>query len=46
MAVYDLDRGMTGVRRDSTTACGYHTPTEEGVMQFGRSRAIVPACPN
>src|SRR5216684_2625204 len=36
VAVYDL--AVSGVRLDSTTAYGYHTPTEEGVMQLGHSK--------
>jgi transposase len=36
VAVSDLD--LSGVRLDSTTAYGYHTPTEEGVMQLGHSK--------
>ena len=45
VAVYDLDLGMTGVRLDSTTAYGYHTPTEDGVMQFGHSKDHRPDLP-
>ena len=36
VAVSDVD--LSGVRLDSTTAYGYHTPTEEGVMQLGHSK--------
>lgn len=36
VAVYDVE--LSGVRLDSTTAYGYHTPTEEGVMQLGHSK--------
>jgi transposase len=45
VAVYGLDQGMTGVRLDSTTASGYHTPTEDGVMQFGHSKDHRPDLP-
>jgi transposase len=45
VAVCDLDQGMTGVRLDSTTAYGYHTPTEDGVMQFGHSKDHRPDLP-
>src|SRR3990172_2023433 len=45
VAVYDLDQGMTGVRLDSTTTYGYHTPTEDGVMQFGHSKDHRPDLP-
>jgi transposase len=45
VVVYDLDQGMTGVRLDSTTAHGYHAPTEDGVMQFGHSKDHRPDLP-
>lgn len=38
VAVYDLGLGMTGVRLDSTTSYGYHTPGEDGLMQLGHSK--------
>ena len=45
VAVYDLELGMTGVRLDSTTTYGYHTPTEDGLMQFGHSKDHRPDLP-
>ncbi len=36
VAVYDFE--TTGVRLDSTTSYGYHTPTEDGLMQLGHSK--------
>jgi len=36
VAVYEIQ--MTGVRLDSTTTYGYHTTTEDGVMQYGYSK--------
>lgn len=36
VAVYDLPIGS--VRLDSTTAYGYHTPNEDGIMQRGQSK--------
>jgi len=36
VAVYDFE--ITGVRLDSTTSYGYHTPTEDGLMQLGHSK--------
>lgn len=36
VAVYDFE--MAGVRLDSTTSYGYHTPTEDGLMQLGHSK--------
>jgi len=33
VSVYEME--MTGVRVDSTTSGGYHTPTGEGIMQYG-----------
>ena len=43
VAIYDLE--LTGVRLDSTTTCGYHTPTEDGLMQFGHSKDHRPDLP-
>lgn len=40
VTVYDLE--MTGVRLDSTTTAGYHTPTAEGLMQYGQSKEHRP----
>lgn len=34
--VYEME--VSGVRLDSTTTYGYHTPTEEGIMQHGHSK--------
>jgi transposase len=36
VAVYDLE--LTGVRLDSTTTYGYHTPIDDGMMQLGHSK--------
>jgi transposase len=36
LCVYELE--LTAVRLDSTTSYGYHTSTEEGVMQYGYSK--------
>lgn len=36
IAVYELP--MDGVRLDSTTTYGYHTPQKDGVMQYGHSK--------
>ncbi len=43
VAVYEVD--VSGVRLDSTTTYGYHTPTEEGVMQHGHSKDHRPDLP-
>jgi transposase len=43
VAVYALE--MTGVRLDSTTTYGYHTPTEDGLMQLGHSKDHRPDLP-
>lgn len=43
VAVYDLE--VRGIRLDSTTAYGYHTVTEEGLMQFGHSKDHQPDLP-
>jgi transposase len=43
VAVYEM--GLTGVRLDSTTTYGYHTPTEEGVMHYGHSKDHRPDLP-
>jgi transposase len=43
VAVYEMQ--MTGVRLDSTTTYGYHTPTEDGVMQYGYSKDHRPDLP-
>jgi len=45
VVAYDLDQGMIGVRLDSTTTYGYHTPTEDGVMQLGHSKDHRPDLP-
>ena len=45
VVAYDLDQGMIGVRLDSTTTYGYHTPTEDGVMQLGQSKDHRPDLP-
>lgn len=34
--VYEIK--LNGIRLDSTSSYGYHTPSEEGVMQFGHSK--------
>ncbi|RPJ79723.1 MAG: IS1634 family transposase [Alphaproteobacteria bacterium] len=36
VAVYEIQ--ITGIRLDSTTASGYHTSTEDGIMQYGHSK--------
>jgi len=36
VVVYDPE--VTGIRVDSTTTYGYHTPVEGGVMQYGHSK--------
>jgi transposase len=41
--VYDLE--VTSVRLDSTTTYGYHTPLEDGVMQYGHSKDHRPDLP-
>jgi transposase len=41
--VYDLE--VTSVRLDSTTTYGYHTRTEDGVMQYGHSKDHRPDLP-
>ncbi len=43
VVVYDLE--VAGVRLDSTTSYGYHTVTEEGLMQFGHSKDHRPDLP-
>jgi transposase len=43
VAVYEIQ--MTGVRLDSTTTYGYHTTTEDGVMQYGYSKDHRPDLP-
>ena len=43
VSVYAL--GVTSVRLDSTTTYGYHTLTEEGVMQYGHSKDHRPDLP-
>lgn len=43
VAVYQIE--VTGVRLDSTTASGYHTPTADGVMQHGHSKDHRPDLP-
>ena len=43
VTVYDIE--MTGVRLDSTTTYGYHTPTENGLMQHGYSKDHRPDLP-
>ena len=43
VAVYEIQ--MTGLRLDSTTTYGYHTPTEDGVMQHGYSKDHRPDLP-
>jgi transposase len=42
-AVYPIE--LTGVRLDSTTAYGYHTPTPGGLMQLGHSKDHRPDLP-
>jgi len=36
---------LTGVRLDSTTSYGYHTPTPDGLMQLGHSKDHRPDLP-
>jgi transposase len=43
LGVYEI--GVTGVRLDSTTSYGYHTPHEAGVMQQGHSKDHRPDLP-
>jgi transposase len=43
LRVYDLQRGP--VRLDSTTAAGYWTVTEDGLLQFGHSKDHRPDLP-
>lgn len=43
VAVYEIE--VTGVRLDSTTTYGYHTKTEDGVMQYGHSKDHRPDLP-
>lgn len=43
LAVYEIE--VTGVRLDSTTVSGYHTPVEGGVMQYGHSKDHRPDLP-
>ena len=43
VAVYEIE--ITGVRLDSTTAKGYHEPTEDGMMQYGYSKDHRPDLP-
>jgi transposase len=43
VAVYEIE--MSGVRLDSTTVSGYHTPTEDGMMQYGYSKDHRPDLP-
>ena len=43
LEVYEIE--VTGVRLDSTTTYGYHTPQEEGVMQHGHSKDHRPELP-
>lgn len=43
VAVYSIE--VTSVRLDSTTTSGYHTPTEDGVMQYGHSKDHRPDLP-
>lgn len=43
VAVYDLE--VRGIRLDSTTAYGYHTVREAGLMQFGHSKDHRPDLP-
>jgi transposase len=43
VAVYEIE--VAGVRLDSTTVSGYHTPTEDGVMQYGYSKDHRPDLP-
>jgi len=41
--VYPIE--LTGVRLDSTTSYGYHTPTPDGLMQLGHSKDHRPDLP-
>jgi len=43
LAVYAVE--VTGVRLDSTTITGYHTRTEDGLMQLGHSKDHRPDLP-
>jgi len=43
LAVYAVE--LTGVRLDSTTITGYHTPTEDGLKQLGHSKDHRPDLP-
>lgn len=43
LAVYAVE--LSGVRLDSTTVAGYHTPTEDGIMQLGHSKDHRPDLP-
>lgn len=43
VAVYSIE--LNSVRLDSTTIAGYHTPTEDGVMQYGHSKDHRPDLP-
>ncbi len=43
VAVYEIV--LVGVRLDSTTTYGYHTPTEDGVMHYGHSKDHRPDLP-
>jgi transposase len=43
VAVYEIE--VSGVRLDSTTVSGYHTRTEDGVMQYGYSKDHRPDLP-
>ena len=43
VAVYEI--GISGVRLDSTTVTGYHTPTGDSVMQYGYSKDHRPDLP-
>jgi transposase len=43
LAVYAVE--LTGVRLDSTTITGYHTLTEDGIMQLGHSKDHRPDLP-
>lgn len=43
LEVYEIE--VAGVRVDSTTTYGYHTPQEDGVMQYGHSKDHRPDLP-
>lgn len=43
LMVYDV--GIDSIRLDSTTSCGYHTTTPEGLMQLGHSKDHRPDLP-